>query len=232
MPKYAFTSRQQQFLTDLAEKFQQGMGSQMTLILGDDDVQGAFAWGGNERIQPPKFNLDDLPDYEHAGLMRIDSYKWNAPEKVSFYKQLVIETVQKGFEIHPSQRQGVDARTVNVQTNNGVIGFDSHFESIVQTINVGTALPSDEKEQLTELFTRLASELELIDDADAKEAIELSAQDVATAVSQEQPNKTRLKVTAEGLIKAAETVGKIAPPILATATAIAKVIASSQGVPL
>lgn len=227
MPEYPLTTDQKQYLIELAEKFQQGMGSYITFARGDGRIIAGFASGG-ERISPPLPQEADLAEFHRLGLMQVISYDSRGfPERVSFPQQMIMDVVSNSFEVHPSQRQGVDARTINVDTNYGNVGIDSHFEKIVQIVNSGASTPDETKERLNALFTQLGTELKQLpkECSSDKEAIEMYAEDVANALAVDKPNQTRLKISRDGLMKAAETVSKVAPKVVETAVKISVLLA-------
>jgi hypothetical protein len=102
MAQYALTDRQKEFLSELATKFEQGMGAVLVLIRGDDQILGAFPMGGKENIDAPVPEEDDLYDYTQTGLMKVLKLdRYGFPERVQFNKQLVIDAIKNDFEVHP-----------------------------------------------------------------------------------------------------------------------------------
>jgi len=124
--------------------------------------------------------------------------------------------------------------------SNGSINISGSTVGVISTgnnahITIGTqqiaALPNaseDSKVQLKRLIEQLNQELQKVpaeQQVQAKEVAEI-VEGLLTQASAKEPNKTLLKITAEGLKEAAKTLASVMPLILPLATEIAKIIAN------
>ncbi|MBL0345736.1 hypothetical protein [Candidatus Villigracilis affinis] len=110
------------------------------------------------------------------------------------------------------------------------INIDSTLEQVTQ--NIGSTKNIDEtvKKQLAELIDQLKLELQKappMNKEDA-EAIAESAKALIEASTKSQPNKTTVRITAEGLKKAAENIAGVMPTVLTIASGIVKTVVQSR----
>jgi predicted transcriptional regulator len=115
-----------------------------------------------------------------------------------------------------------------------IVNIDSMLEQVTQ--NIGTASHVDEaaKKQLTELIEQLKTELQKAPPTKKEEAEALAeaAKALVEAGTKDQPNKTTVQITAEGLKKAAENIAGVMPTVLSIASSIVKTVFQFAGIPL
>ena len=107
-------------------------------------------------------------------------------------------------------------------------GSQLFFEATLTNVtfnNVKNASP-DQKQELEALKQELLEELKKVPPEQQEEADAVATQmeDFVSKAEAEKPNKTLLKISGEGLIKAAETVSKVAPYVAVAAGAIVRLI--------
>jgi NTE family protein len=111
---------------------------------------------------------------------------------------------------------------------NAIINIDSILQNVNQSIGANRSLAEDKKDELKQLVEKLQLDLDALKNSHVAEA-GLIAQNLQTVVNSatqqpEQRNKKVLEISSKGLIEAAETVGKIAPGLLATAKLIGQFV--------
>lgn len=112
----------------------------------------------------------------------------------------------------------------NTQT---IITINSVLEHTSQKI-ADSSIDQITKDELENLIERLNEELKQVPEEQAEEAKAVAeiTKDLVEKATQEKPNKTSVKITAEGLLKAAENIGKIAPKVIAIAKQIVALLVS------
>jgi hypothetical protein len=114
-----------------------------------------------------------------------------------------------------------------------IVNMDSTLDQVTQ--NIGSANIDDSvKKQLADLISQLKTELQKVPASknEDAEAITESAKALVEAGIKAQPNKTSVKITAEGLKKAAENIAGVMPMVLTIASSIVKTIFQLTGIPL
>jgi hypothetical protein len=111
---------------------------------------------------------------------------------------------------------------------NAIINIDSTLNNVQQTLQQSTGLPDQKKSELENLVADFRKEIDKIKESHAQETalITQRLQEVVQGASQppERRNSGILKLSSKGLVEAVDTVGKIAPKLLATAGLIAKFV--------
>ena len=87
------------------------------------------------------------------------------------------------------------------------------------------------KDELQALLVQLNETLQQAprDKAEEAEAVAKSAEQLVATASEEKPNKTLIQIAGEGLKQAAETLAKVMPTALTTATQIVTLISKLHG---
>ena len=87
------------------------------------------------------------------------------------------------------------------------------------------------KDELQALLVQLNETLQQAppDKAEEAEAVAKSAEQLVATASEEKPNKTLIQITGEGLKQAAQTLAKVMPTALTTATQIVTLISKLHG---
>ncbi len=87
------------------------------------------------------------------------------------------------------------------------------------------------KDELQALLVQLNETLQQAppDKAEEAEAVAKSAEQLFATASEEKPNKTLIQITGEGLKQAAQTLAKVMPTALTTATQIVTLISKLHG---
>jgi hypothetical protein len=107
-----------------------------------------------------------------------------------------------------------------------ILNVDSTLTNVQQSISNSHMLDESAKRDLVALFAELRRELDKLpsDNAEEAEAIALTAEELMNSTTGERPNKVKLKISMEGLIRAAQNVAQIAAPVLTVAERIVEVI--------
>ena len=116
------------------------------------------------------------------------------------------------------QRQGGDTVTVSGNLCGSILNIKSTLSNVAQTINARPADPSL-KAELNKLIEQLSAELAQTppDKEEEAEAVAQTAQALIETAAAEKPNKTMLRITGEGLKKAAENIAGVMPVVLVLA---------------
>lgn len=110
--------------------------------------------------------------------------------------------------------------------SNSNINIKSHLDGVEQSINVSPHLDAVSKTELQALVTQLAAELQRVpvqQSGDAEAVAEIAKTTVEQAIK-EQPNKTMLSISAEGLKKAASNLASVVPTVVPIAIKIAEAV--------
>jgi tRNA C32,U32 (ribose-2'-O)-methylase TrmJ len=108
-----------------------------------------------------------------------------------------------------------------------VINIKSKLDNVKQTVHNAPSLASETQAELEKLVSELEEALKPVAEArpeDADRVADMTAMVVKEATRQ-QPNKSILNVSLEGLKEAANAVAAIAPAVIGVATKIANVVA-------
>lgn len=115
-----------------------------------------------------------------------------------------------------------------------IITVDSMLEQVTQNIKSASNVDEVDKEQLSNLIEQLKLELQKVPQTEKEkaEAVADSAKTITEASIKNPPNKETIKISAEGLRKAAENIGNVAPTVLTIASSIVKTVFHLVGIPL
>ena len=116
---------------------------------------------------------------------------------------------------------------INIHNVGGNVNFKSRLDQVTQAIGAAGAVPEDQRAQLQALMRDLGKALEKIDAAGAKDAerVTVAAERLAGEVVRQEPDKSFLRVSAQGLKEAAEAVAAIAPTVVSTVGKILALLA-------
>lgn len=107
-----------------------------------------------------------------------------------------------------------------------ILSVRATLNNVTQSIENVTGADESSRKELEELVAQLAAALEQVPTeraADA-EAVATQTELMVAQASAEKPNKSLLKITGEGLKKAAENIADVLPTVLGIATKIVAVI--------
>lgn len=169
-----------------------------------------------------------LSSYKNELLAELD--KEEAADREKATKEMV-----KGISNNPPQiKELVMGNKYHFGDVTGsIINIDSTLEQVTQTI--GSANIEDSaKKQITELIEQLKTELQKVslDNKEEAEALADTAKALLDASTKASPNKATVKITAEGLMKAAENLASAMPKVLSIASGIVKTIFQLVGISL
>jgi len=102
---------------------------------------------------------------------------------------------------------------------------------VTQSVNTAPQGDAETKTQLQQLLEELSAELQRVPAGQAGEAeavAEIAQQAVAQA-TKEQPNKTMVQISGEGLKQAAQNLATVLPTVLSPATQIADMLRKMVG---
>ena len=126
-----------------------------------------------------------------------------------------------------------DPITISGDLRGAILNIKSTLENVSQSISATPNADARTKEELVRLFDQLKMELQNVPPArvEQAEAVAESAKALVEASTREQPNKTTVKITAEGLKAAAENIATIMPTVLVIASAIVRTVSQFVGIP-
>jgi len=106
--------------------------------------------------------------------------------------------------------------------NNNTVNIDSTLMSIQQSVQANNYITQPTKQKLDALLDELKEALKSVPDEnrDGAEAVAEMAGDFVGKVTKEKPNKPLIKISADGLIRAAENIAAITPKVLVASQAI------------
>ena len=112
-----------------------------------------------------------------------------------------------------------------------IVNFKSTLTNVRQTVNAMPMADAAEKQELERLVVALSTALESLPDdkGELADALAQQTKGLIEEANKEQPNKTMLGISANGLKQAAETVADVAPKVLQVATQIADFFARFGG---
>ena len=112
-----------------------------------------------------------------------------------------------------------------------IVNFKSTLTDVRQSVKAVPMADAAEKEELERLVVELSAALESLsaDKGELAEALARQTQGLIEEAKKEQPNKTMLGISANGLKQAAETVADVAPNVLRVATQIADFVMKFAG---
>lgn len=115
-----------------------------------------------------------------------------------------------------------DTFNVSGDFRGAMVNVKSTLDNVTQTINTVPNLTPSLKDELAGLIEELKQELTEApqDKAEAAVAVSEMAQQVIDTATAEKPNRTMIKVTAEGLKQAAQSIADVLPSVLTIATRI------------
>ena len=133
---------------------------------------------------------------------------------------------QEGQTVHGDQHNAAGDMTVNQgDTYSGdfrgaILNVRSTLTNVTQTVGAIPYASEEEKQTLEVLLQQLSTALEQAaqDHPESAEEVEAVAETTKALVEQankDKPNRSLLKVTGDGLVKAAENLAKLTPPVLA-----------------
>ena len=196
-------------------------------------------------FQPRLINLlnrDSLQNMLEAELelYEEDFIELDKQEEVETYASLLVDMASLKGHYESSTRQIfskeiVMGNKINFGNVTGsIVNVDSMLEQVTQMIGSSSNMDEMEKKQLTELIEQLKIELQKAPSTKKEEAEALakSAKSLVEAGTKAQPNKTTVKITAEGLKKAAENIAGVMPAVLTIASGMIKIIFLLTGIPL
>lgn len=204
-----------------------------------DDIHAMFATPPESFIYPPQYPDLRLPfadmktlaktEREHKAVYQGKPVTINIRELLDGF--VTADEMRKDKEEEEKEfgRRGGDTYITNfnvggnMESSNVAIGKE---HQITQTIS--NTFPHDLQAALVKFIQDYQSELEKVEDAEQKEELQEELDTLKKDVAKKQPNKERIKVTVEGLKKAAENIKGITLPVLETA---AKVILFLKALP-
>jgi tRNA C32,U32 (ribose-2'-O)-methylase TrmJ len=111
------------------------------------------------------------------------------------------------------------------------VTIKSTLTQVSQRIGTLPNTEPSEREELQQLVAQLNEALQQVPPAQAEEAeaVAQSAEALVGAATPDKPNKTMLRITAEGFKQAAQHVADVLPSVVTIATQIASVITKMTG---
>ena len=112
-----------------------------------------------------------------------------------------------------------------------IVNFKSTLTNVRQTVKAVPMADEAEKKELERLVVELSTALEGLsaDKSELAEALAQQTQSLIEEATKEEPNKTMLGISANGLKQAAGTVADVAPKVLRVATQIADFVMKFAG---
>ena len=172
-----------------------------------------------------KLYLELLDDYEKAVWNKILDIR-PKPETYEIVRRMVGDN--KKTEVVMGNKTTIG----NISGSN--VNINSPLIDATQTLNSSKNLDEDGKKQLADLIEQLKTELQKMPAANAEDAETIAeyAKNLVEAGAKEKPNRNTVKITAEGLKKAAENIAGVVPSVFGIASSIIKFVFQISGVPL
>lgn len=191
-------STEQQLLKVLAAIKQLG-GSNFT---NDTDIAQHLGW-----------ELEDVQDY-----MDILTQKgWTQAANSFAHRCSALTAHGRTVLRDPEYASSKGSSTViNVTGNQGVIvNANSILKDVTQAIDSSSHFPQDSKDDLRSLIIQLNEALDKVssEHSESTEAIAETAKSLVEASDKDVPNKTLMKISAEGLQQAAKNIATVAPTV-------------------
>jgi hypothetical protein len=126
---------------------------------------------------------------------------------------------------------GGDYAEGNIDKRGAITNIRSKLDNVTQSVGAAPQGDAETKAQLQQLLAQLSAELQRVPSGQAGEA-EAVAETAKAAVEQatrEQPNKTMVQISGEGLKQAAQNLAGVLPTVLPLATQIADTVRKMVG---
>jgi NTE family protein len=163
-----------------------------------------------------------------AGKKAILKVDLNGPGPAFASETLAERTNSAKSVINHYYKEVIMNNNVNVG-GNAIVNIDSTLNNVQQTMGQVAGLSAEKKSDFEKLIAEMQVEIVKIKESHSQEAalIAQRLQEVVQGAAHppEKRNSTLLSLSGKGLVEAAETVGKIAPKLLLTASLVAKFIA-------
>ena len=196
-------------------------------------------------FQPRFSNVTNRDSFEQVlnfelELFEEDFIELDKQEEVENYASLLVDMAPLEGRYESSTRQFFSKEIImgnKISFGNvsgSIINVDSTLEQVTQSIGTASHVDEVSKKQLTELVEQLKTELQKLPIAkrEEAEAIADSAKALIEAGTKAQPNKPTVKITADGLKKAAENLAGVMPTVISIASGIIKTIFQLSGIPI
>ena len=196
-------------------------------------------------FQPRFSNVTNRDSFEQVlnfelELFEEDFIELDKQEEVENYASLLVDMAPLEGRYESSTRQFFSKEIImgnKISFGNvsgSIINVDSTLEQVTQSIGTASHVDEVSKKQLTELVEQLKTELQKLPIAkrEEAEAIADSAKALIEAGTKAQPNKPTVKITADGLKKAAENLAGVLPTVISIASGIIKTIFQLSGIPI
>jgi hypothetical protein len=107
-----------------------------------------------------------------------------------------------------------------------IVNIKSTLWNVAQTVNTLPGADRSAKAELTRLMERLNEALQKVpsEKAEDAEAVADSAKALVDAANKPKPNKATLRITADGLKKAAENIAAVTPAVVGIASQIVSTV--------
>ena len=124
-----------------------------------------------------------------------------------------------------------DQISINGNFNNVILNIKSTLTNMQQSVGAMSAVDETARQELQSSIEQLGQALEKIPASlkDEAEAVAASAQALVDAAKAEQPNKTMLQITGDGLKKAAANLAGAAPAVVGIAGQIIATVLRMKG---
>jgi hypothetical protein len=134
------------------------------------------------------------------------------------------QTIRNNFR-NPLSRENpihVEQIVTNVNGNYGIVNIGSILTSVSQAVQANSHIEPSTKQELEALLQQLEKALQDIpaENGEDAEAVAEMAKVLIEKATKEKPNKPLVKISADGLKKAAENIAAITPKVLLVANAI------------
>ncbi len=203
-----------------------------------DDIHAMFATPPAAFIYPPQYPDLRLPfadmktlaktEREHKAVYQGKPVTINLRELLDGFVTPQERRKDEEREEKELGRRGDTHITANFTVHGDISGNVAIGEGNQLTLTISNAFPPDLQAALAKFIQDYQSELKKVEDAEQKEELQEELDTLKKDVAKKQPNKERIRVTVEGLKKAAENIKGITLPVLETA---AKVILFLKALP-
>jgi hypothetical protein len=121
---------------------------------------------------------------------------------------------------------GGDYAEGNIDKRGAMVNIRSKLDNVTQSINAAPQGDAETKAQLQGLLAQLSAELQRApaEQSNEAEAVAETAKAAVEQATKEQPNKTMVQISGEGLKQAAQNLATVLPTVLPLATQIANAL--------
>jgi hypothetical protein len=229
MARCSLSDRQKDLLRSIAPGLKDGtVDTEWSIFTGDDRIIAIMGLDRDgklwQEMWEDKVRFSDFAAFERCGF-----FQQAGKDRFILFEQAIIDAVERNFQEETEASTLVSGNQYNIsgdfsQSN---INIGSLLNNVSQSIVTGPHGDEVSRQELAKLIDQLNAALQEIPSGydEELEAVTSSTEEIARELNKEKVNKIRLKISGEGLVKAAEHLSGIVPKVLVLATQISNFVA-------